>query len=135
MAWQLFNVALLKFAQPSAGSKVGRVAQSRASSKNWEPNMRKLTAIGIGLALCTPSVGLAQDFNTDLLDTALLTAEFDTLEDCEDALAQARRDLRAENDYVGRDRGQSNKAFNQRYQCEEDDESGLFVIVDADVAV
>jgi hypothetical protein len=97
--------------------------------------MRKLTAVCVGLALSTPSVGLAQDYDTDLLDTALLTAEFDTLDDCEDALAQSRRDLRAENDYVGRDRGQSNKAFNQRYQCEEDDETGLFVIVDADADI
>jgi hypothetical protein len=93
--------------------------------------MRKLTALFVSAALCTPGIAVAQDYDTDLLDTTLLTTQFDSLESCEDALAQARRDLRAENDYSGRDRGQSNKAFNLRYQCSDDDGDGTFTITDA----
>ena len=92
--------------------------------------MRKITALFVSAALCTPAAVLAQDYNTDLLDAELLTTEFTSQDECEDALAQARRDLRAENEYVGRDRGQSNKAFNQRYECVDGESDGTYVIVD-----
>ena len=92
--------------------------------------MRKITALFVSVALCTPAAVLAQDYNTDLLDSELFATEFTSEEECEDALAQARRDLRAENEYIGRDRGQSNKAFNQRYECVDEEDDGTYVIVD-----
>jgi hypothetical protein len=106
---------------------VGRLRDQREVQENL---MRKITALFVSAALCTPAAVLAQDYNTDLLDAELLTTEFTSQDECEDALAQARRDLRAENEYVGRDRGQSNKAFNQRYECVDGESDGTYVIVD-----
>jgi hypothetical protein len=43
--------------------------------------------------------------------------DFDSEEDCEEARAEERR--RQSMDLRGRERGQFNKAFNQRFQCEQ----------------
>jgi len=92
--------------------------------------MKKLAAMIVGVALCTPTVGVAQQYNTDISDATVITTEYDSLEACEAALAQARRDLRDQYQYTGRDRGQSNKAFNQRYQCSYDDEADAYIVSD-----
>lgn len=91
--------------------------------------MRKvITALVASAALCVPSVALAGHL---AIDPLLLAEEFESQEDCEEALAEARRDGRAAQNYEpGRDRGQFNKAFNARYDCEYDDESDSFMIVD-----
>lgn len=94
--------------------------------------MRKIiTTLFVTAALCTPSVALAgHGYDTDL-DPEVMDMTFDSEEECEEELAQQRRALRAEYGYQGRDRGQSNKAFNQRYSCEYDEEEDAFVIEDS----
>lgn len=88
---------------------------------------RFMTALVASAALCIPSVAVAGHL---AIDPLLLEQTFETEEDCEEALAQARRDGRAAQDYEpGKERGQFNKDFNQRYDCEEQ-EDGMFMIVD-----
>jgi hypothetical protein len=77
--------------------------------------MKKIitTAI-VSATLCFPSVALAQ---TMPQDGSFTSEDFDSMEDCEEARAEERRDQSM--DLRGRERGQFNKAFNQRFQCDQ----------------
>ena len=90
--------------------------------------MRIVTAMIMSAALCASSGSFAQTYNTNLLDQTLLTQHFSSLDACEDALAHARRAIAEQNHYTGRDLGQSNRAFNQRYHCVHHEHA--FTIVD-----
>ena len=91
--------------------------------------MRKvLTSLIVTAALCAPGPALA---NHTAIDPMLMDMMFETQEDCEDALAMERQSNRADQNYApGRERGQYNKAFNARYDCEYDDQSDTYMIVD-----
>lgn len=92
--------------------------------------MKKLVAsILVSAALCVPTAALANHTN---IPSELYDAEYDTMEDCEDALAQFRNMERKSGEYEGRDRGQYNKAFNARYECAETD-WGTYMIHDANM--
>jgi hypothetical protein len=65
-------------------------------------------------ALCFPSLALA---NTMPQGGSFTEEEFDSEEECEEARAEERREQ--SEGLRGRERGQFNKAFNQRFQCEQ----------------
>jgi hypothetical protein len=87
---------------------------------------RPLISLAAGLALMLPGAALAShtdwNYNSDY--------EYETMEDCEAALAEQRRMMTM--DVRGRERGQFNKDFNQRYQCEESDDGMGYMIMDQD---
>jgi hypothetical protein len=77
--------------------------------------MKKIitTAI-ISATLCFPSVAVAQTMPEG---GSFTEDQFRSMEACEEARAEERRDQSM--DLRGRERGQFNKAFNQRFQCEQ----------------
>jgi hypothetical protein len=81
---------------------------------------RALTSLIAVAALTLPGAALADhtDWQYDM------TYEYETEEDCEEALAEQRRMMTM--GVRGRERGQFNKDFNQRYQCEES-ENGYMI--------
>ena len=87
--------------------------------------MRKtLISLVASAALCAPSAAMADHFN---IPSDVMMAEYDSEEDCEDALAQVRNMERKSGEYRGRERGRYNKDFNARYQCTET-EDGTYMI-------
>ena len=77
--------------------------------------MRKSVTAAIASAmLCVPTVSLA---NTMPQSGQFTMEEFESEEECEEARAEERR--RQSEGLRGRDRGMFNKAFNQRFQCEQ----------------
>jgi hypothetical protein len=92
--------------------------------------MRKfVTSVLVSAALCVPTAAMADHTN---IPADLYMEEYETMEDCEDALAQVRNMERKSGEYEGRERGQYNKAFNARYECEETD-WGTYMIEDANM--
>jgi hypothetical protein len=81
---------------------------------------RALSAMIAGTALMLPAVALAghTDWNYDE------NYEYWSMEECEEAIAEQRRAMTY--GVRGKERGQFNKAFNQRYQCEES-ENGYMI--------
>jgi hypothetical protein len=91
--------------------------------------MRKIIIAAFATAaLCTSVQAPAAHLG---IDPALLDMMFETQEDCDEALAMERQMNRAEQDYApGRERGQFNKDFNARYDCEYDEMSMSYMVVD-----
>jgi hypothetical protein len=85
---------------------------------------RALISLAAGFALMLPGAAIAShtdwNYNSDY--------EYETMEDCEEALAEQRRMMTM--GVRGRDRGQFNKDFNQRYQCEESEYGMGYMIKD-----
>ena len=92
--------------------------------------MKKLfTSTVLSAALCIPAAAMADHTN---IPQELYAAEYESMEDCEDALAHVRNMERKSGEYEGRERGQYNKAFNTRYECAETD-WGTYMIHDANM--
>jgi hypothetical protein len=82
--------------------------------------MRKVVLSTIAMvSLAVPSFAAANHYN---VPREVMMMEYDSEEDCEDALAMVRNAERMSGRYEGRERGMYNKAFNARYQCVETDD-------------
>ena len=84
------------------------------------------TSMFVAAALCMPSAALADHA---LSDPTLLGETVESEDACEDALAEDRNMQRMSGEYEGRERGDFNKRFNARYDCEET-RNGKFMIED-----
>ena len=88
--------------------------------------MRKLVAsIAATTALCLPAIASAK--HTDI-PMSMMTMEYGSMEECEDALAEYRN-MQRKARYKGREAGMYNKDFNARYQCVEM-QDGMYMIDD-----
>lgn len=88
--------------------------------------MRKLvSSLAAAAILCLPTAAVA---NHTAIPGELFMMEFDSMEECEDSLAQYRN-MQRKSQYKGREAGQYNKDFNARYMCVERDDD-TYVIDD-----
>lgn len=83
-----------------------------------------ITWIFVGAALISPSTAVANHYS---VPADILMAEYDSEDDCEDALAQVRNMERKSGRYEGRERGNYNKEFNARYECIVTDEGAYMI--------
>jgi hypothetical protein len=82
---------------------------------------KSFTVALVSAALCFPSIALADhgEFDDAFTGTGETMMDFNSMEACEEARAEERREQTAQFKGQGRAFGQANKEFNQRFQCVE----------------